>query len=171
MIGGDSQGSTQFSPPLHEILARTGVDQVEGHAGEQLSRQGQGSDRFSRRVLAAQRPKRGFIQTLNANRYAVDASRAKVSQTAGLDAGWIGFQGNFQVVCWIEPAHCVLKQAGNGRWIHQARSTPTEEDRSQSPTTKTGCLCLQFLSQSLAEAGLIDSVPNMRVEVAIGTFG
>ena len=62
-------------------------------------------------------------------------------------------------------------RAPDGRWVHQTGCAAAEEHRRQAPTAESAGLGRQFAPQRLGEAGLIDPLPHVGVEVAIRAFG
>ena len=171
MVGGEIDRLTQLRRPGFGRLTGPGIDQVEGAAREMLMRQIDGAARFRRRMFPAQEFQRFVVQRLDPQRYPIDPGIGIGSELAGLDRGRVRFQGDFDIVGGrhLRPRH---RDQGARRFrVHQRGRAAAEEDRGQPPVRETVQRAVQFRQQRLAPARLVDAVPDMAVEIAIGAFG
>jgi len=97
MLGGFRDREVQLIRPHLRRLAGAGINQVEritikGGAGDRDR-----VERLARGVQTSQRFQRGVVQRLHAERNPVDAGGAIAAKPRRLDAGRIGFEGDFRV--------------------------------------------------------------------------
>ena len=98
-------------------------------------------------MLSPEQPEGIVAQTLHAERKPVDAGVAKRRQPAGLHAGRIGLERDFEVGRGVEQAARVRDQRRRGLGFHQARRAAAEEDRQQVPRAEPRRLPRQFPAQ------------------------
>jgi hypothetical protein len=78
-------------------LVRTGINQVERHAREDVARKADGFERFFDGVKPAEEFQLIVVQRLDAHRHAVDAGGAVATEPVCFNARRIGFEGDFDV--------------------------------------------------------------------------
>ena len=122
-------------------------------------------------MLAAEAVQILGVQALHPERDAVDPGGAEGGELGGLHRGGVGFQRHFQIGCRGEQAGGVRDQGGNGFRRHQARCAAAEEDRVEAAWPEAGGFPGEFGAQGGGEAGLVDAVADMRVEIAVRALG
>ena len=130
----------------------------------------QGGDGLAHIVLAAEHAQRLRVQALHAQRDAVDAGGGVLGQAAGLHAGGVGFQCDLDIRQRGEQAAGFGDQACHIVRLHQAGGAAAEEDGTEAARAQPGGLPAQFRQQGGGEAGVVDAVPHMGIEVAIRAF-
>src|SRR4051794_4444023 len=112
-----------------------------------------------------------IVEALNPNGDAADTCGPKCSEAPSFDAGRIGLQGDFDIVCRLEQTLRVRDQQGDRLRFHQAWRAATEKDRRQSPPAKPCRFPFQLAAQGGTEAVLRDALAHVRVEVAVRALG
>ena len=171
MLGRLGNGALELGRPGFDRLARARVDQIERIALEIRARDGNGFERFLRRVQATEFLQRRVVERLHAERDAVDAGRAIAAKARGFDAGRIGFQRDFDVgrdrPVFADGVEDRLHRLG----LHQRRRAAAEENRRYRAAghARRGRRDLGF--ERAHEARLVDAaVAHVAVEVAIGAL-
>ena len=122
-------------------------------------------------MLPAQRLEIGVIQGLDADRQAVDASRAIAAKPRGFDAGRIGFERDLGLR--VEPPGGAdgVDDPLHGLGAHQRGRAAAEEHRAHLAARRQRRAMGDFGLERREIALLVDSpAADMAVEVAIGTF-
>ena len=172
VIDGIGDRFLQFLLPFLDRLVRAGIDQVEGHAREDVARQPDRLQRICDIVQPAEEFQVPVVQRLDAERHAVDAGRAIAAEARRLDARRIGLHGDLDAVRHMPVLRDAVEHGLDRCRIHQRRRAAAHEDAGDR--LRAGHLAhLGHLGQEGGdEARLIDRLmPDMAVEIAIGAFG
>ena len=130
----------------------------------------------ARRASAASVPtpeevERVVLQRLDAERDPVHAGRPKVLQPRRFGRGRVGFEGDFRVLGERPPHRRPLDDLGHSLRRHQGRRAPAEEDADDPRSRQQRGKMVELAQQRAPPPGLIDALPDMAVEVAIGALG
>src|SRR6516164_472637 len=78
----------------------------------------------------AEQAQRRRIESLDAERQAVDTGRGKGAETGDLRRVRVGLEGHFEIACHDPALPYSVEQDGNSLGRHQGRRTAPEEDRA-----------------------------------------
>ncbi len=172
MIDGQIDRLDQFLVPRFDRLTGTGIDEVEGHAREDLARQPDGGQRLFDIMEAAEEFQILVVQRLDAHGDAVDTGGAITTETLGLDARWVGFQGDLDARRHMPCIGNAVQDRLDGRRLHQRGRAAADEDGGDGAWAGELARGGHLFQESLDKARLVDRLmAHMAVEVAIGAFG
>jgi hypothetical protein len=149
-------------------LAGQAVHQIQIERLEMLTGQLGGALRFGGTVDAAERLQMFVIETLDAERQAIDAGIAKAGELGGFDRARVGFQRDFS----FRREHGERPEGGDqfvdGRRREQAGRAAAEEDTGHRPAPDQRQGGLQIGDQRRDVLGFRNrAIGFMRVEIAI----
>ena len=128
-------------------------------------------ERFLDAVAAAERPKVGVGERLNADREPVDAGVAVAAKTPGFDAGRVGLQRHLGLRLDPPVRRDRVEDAADGLRAHQRGRAAAEEDRANDPPRRERRPMSDFGPEGREKPALVDrSGANVAIEVAIGAF-
>ncbi len=175
VLGCERHRLIQIGHGLGIVLIRQAVHQVQVQVVEAgAARHVDGAEGFAVVMDAAQRLQMLGVETLDANRQAVDARQPVVAKLGLLEGAGVGFEGDFDVIGERHALVQRLQKTVEGGGRKQARRTATEEDRRQRPGGQA-IECLQVLLQILDQRINVRCfgqcvVTGVRVEVAVGAL-
>lgn len=171
MVTAHRDSAVKFVLPTAKTLAGTGINEVERNALKILARHRKGFEGFLKTVLPAQIGERCRVERLHAERQTVDSGTGKSCKFGSLGACRVGLSGHLNAVGHIPIAADRLEHGVEGFRRHQRRRTTTEENTRYGSPREVGREAVDFTHKCAGPPRLIDTVSNMAVKVAIGTFG
>lgn len=122
-------------------------------------------------MLAAQISECRCVECLHTERQTVDPSTGKSRKLGRFGACRVGFGRHFNAVDDVPITADRLEHGIEGFRCHQRRCASTEENARYGSARQVGCETVDFTHKRARPPRLIDSIANMTVKVAIGTFG
>ena len=157
-------------PGFHRLLGPC-IDQVEGHARKDLTRETDGFERIRHVMQSAEKAQVGIVQCLDPERNAVDAGSPVAVKAGRLDAGGVGLHRDLDTLRHVPVGGDPIEDGADRRGIHQRGCATAHEnagDRLRSGECPDG---FQLGEKGGDEAVLIHGlVAYMAVEVAVRAF-
>ena len=170
MIGAEAQRAGQLGLPLGGGLARAGIDQIEGDAGEMTPRQIERRHRLGMIVAAAEEFQRGIVERLDAERQPIDARGAEAGEALGIHRAGIGLQRDLGGIGQGEDGGDAVEQGCDGGRLHQRGRAAAEEHRGYRAAFDAGGEMVEFGQQRRPPSVMVDRGGDVAVEVAIRAF-
>ena len=171
MVVGERQRLGQLGAPGVDGLAGPCVDQVEGASRHDALRHGDRAPRLRRVVPAPEERERPVVERLHAERHPVHAGRAEVFEACCLGRGRVGLQGDLGIRREGPARRRPVDDRGRGLGRHQRGRAPAEEHAGDLRLRQQRGKMVELAQQRAPPPRLIDALPDMAVEVAVGTLG
>ena len=171
VVAGLRQRRLQLARPGFGLLVRPGVDEIERVAIEHAARDGDGVERLTRRMHAAEFGQHAIVERLHAERHPIDAGGAVAAKARRLDTGRIGFERDLGVRRDPPLPGDRIEHARDRRRLHQRRSAAAEKDRRHRTAAQALGNRPDLGVKGFEETRLVDRLAaHVAVEVAIRTF-
>lgn len=111
-----------------------------------------------------------IVQSLYTQRNSVHPGVSECAELVRLDGTGIGLKGDFHVIPQSPELGDPVDDSPDRVWIHQARCSASEENRTDDAVWQFFCIPVHFRQVGVTPPVMVDELGDVTVEVAIGTL-